>query len=166
MQSMMLSASEIPTWSSPTLSICKMRIPHSGDDGFVASQEDPHARLYAFASQRCLWGLQAEYEVISGSAKAPPSPAQSTLSNGLPGLATEAVSAADPQSNLIQRQKDSENGVHDSFLQDALKLQQMRAAKANKKVCAYLCCCSILNCRYTLQIAPIECTHFLLRLLS
>ena len=84
----------------------------------------------------------------------PSSPAQSADSNGLAGLATQAASSADPEASQAQRQRDPDIGVHDSFLQDALRLQQKNAARASKRVCMLTVPMSCSSCCKPLLPVP------------
>lgn len=115
----------------------------------------PCGLCWNWSSLTCYLGLQAEYEVIGRAAQMPSSPAQNTESQGLPGVHTEAASLATPEAGHAQQQRDLDSGVHDSFLQDALRLQQMNAARASKRVCM------LHSCRHTTAAVPFSrrCPH-------
>ena len=98
-------------------------------------------------------GSQAEYEVIGRAAQMPSSPAQSTESPGLAGVQTKAASLASAEASQAQRQRDLDSGVHDSFLQDALRLQQLNAARASKRVCM------LPYCRHTTRVMSFSRRH-------
>ena len=81
----------------------------------------------------CL-GLQAEYAVLAGSSQpsSPPSEAPATI--GPTAGPTRVTTAASAPASAQQSSSEA-RCLHDSFMQDALKLQKAHA-KTNRKVCA------------------------------
>ena len=80
--------------------------------------------------------LQAEYAVINRATRTAPASPQAALSNGMHEASSPAPAAETTPEPAQQRRRASEAGaIHDSFLQDALKLQQKKAStKSSKKV--------------------------------
>ena len=80
--------------------------------------------------------LQAEYAVINRATRTAPASPQAALSNGMHEASSPAPAAEPAPEPAQQRPRASETGaIHNSFLRDALKLQQKKAStKSSKKV--------------------------------
>lgn len=78
-------------------------------------------------------GWQAEYAVLAGSSQPSPPPSEAPATNGPAAGPTRVTVAASAPASAQQSSSESRT-LHNSFMQDALKLQKAHA-KTNRKVC-------------------------------
>ena len=89
-------------------------------------------------------GLQAEYAVVAGGneSSSPPSEALATYEPPAGPTQASRVAAAAPAPVSAQQSSSEAGTLHDSFMQDALKLQKAHV-KTNRKVCDIPWCIAI-----------------------